>query len=147
MQSYHDSIICSRYWNRTLTGIMNACRDAFKALMFSELDFERPPWDIISADGRDLVSSLLQKDPAKRITAKAALKHRSAGDANSQSHTLAISSCMQRIIQFEYARCNEIQDCYAMASVGAWVANPKHFWRCCMVSNLLAFPLRPRYLP
>ncbi|KAK9813078.1 hypothetical protein WJX72_008502 [[Myrmecia] bisecta] len=51
-------------------------RDAFKALMFDELDFESHPWELISAGGRDLVQRMLQKDPAQRITAKAALKHR-----------------------------------------------------------------------
>ena len=51
-------------------------QDAFAALMFSDLDFEFPPWPNLSADAKDFVQQLLQKDPAKRVTAIEALHHR-----------------------------------------------------------------------
>ncbi|DBA83389.1 TPA: hypothetical protein ACH3X2_006533 [Trebouxia sp. C0005] len=51
-------------------------KDAFSALMFSELDFECPPWPQLSPDAKDFVQHLLIKDPAKRATALEALDHR-----------------------------------------------------------------------
>ena len=39
------------------------------------MDFKRSAWDGISQEARDFVGALLQKDPAKRPTAKQALKH------------------------------------------------------------------------
>ena len=51
-------------------------QDAFSALMFSELDFECPPWPQLSADAKDFVQHLLVKDPSKRASALEALEHR-----------------------------------------------------------------------
>lgn len=51
-------------------------KDAFSALMFSELDFECPPWPQLSPDAKDFVQHLLVKDPAKRASAIEALDHR-----------------------------------------------------------------------
>ena len=44
--------------------------------MFSELDFESPPWPQLSPDAKDFVQHLLIKDPAKRASALEALDHR-----------------------------------------------------------------------
>lgn len=51
-------------------------QDVFRAVLYADLDFASPPWDVLSADAKDLVQSLLQRDPQQRITAAAALKHR-----------------------------------------------------------------------
>lgn len=51
-------------------------QEVFRAVLYAELDFERPPWDAVSAECRQLVQSLLQRDPAKRPTAAQALNHR-----------------------------------------------------------------------
>lgn len=50
-------------------------RDAYRAATFLPLDFSSHPWDMLPAEARDLVQSLLQRDPAKRPTAREALQH------------------------------------------------------------------------
>ena len=61
---------------------MWSAQDAFSALMFSELDFECPPWPQLSPDAKDFVQHLLVKDPAKRATAIEALDHRCSSYAS-----------------------------------------------------------------
>lgn len=55
-----------------------ALQDVFRAVLYADLDFTSPPWDVLSADVKDLVQALLERDPAKRISAADALKHRQA---------------------------------------------------------------------
>ena len=50
-------------------------KDVFRAVLYAELDFTSPPWDVISPHAQDLVKSLLQRDPALRPTAEQALHH------------------------------------------------------------------------
>jgi hypothetical protein len=45
-------------------------------VLYADLDFTRAPWDTVSPACKDLVQSLLQRDPALRPTAVEALKHR-----------------------------------------------------------------------
>lgn len=51
-------------------------QEVFRAVLYAELDFERAPWDAVSAECKQLVQSLLQRDPANRPTAAQALNHR-----------------------------------------------------------------------
>lgn len=51
-------------------------QEVFRAVLYAELDFTQPPWDAVSPECKDLVQSLLQRDPVKRPTAVEALKHR-----------------------------------------------------------------------
>lgn len=50
-------------------------RVLWRAIMYAPLDFMEPPWDTISPQARDLVQSLLQRDPEQRLTADQALSH------------------------------------------------------------------------
>ena len=70
-------------------------QEVFRAVLYSDLDFERPPWDTISQDARALIVALLQRDADRRPTAREALSFRygstpCGADADDQSH-LAIS--------------------------------------------------------
>lgn len=71
-----DSITTSDLYIRMSDGKKFNRRDAFAALMFSEVDFESEPWTWLSKDAKDFVSRLLVKDPSKRVTAMEALQHR-----------------------------------------------------------------------
>mmetsp|Transcript_29497 Transcript_29497/g.83193 ORF Transcript_29497/g.83193 Transcript_29497/m.83193 type:complete len:608 (-) Transcript_29497:76-1899(-) len=50
--------------------------DIFQAVIEEEIDFSEEAWEGISADALDFVRPLLEKDPANRPTAIAALEHR-----------------------------------------------------------------------
>ena len=54
-------------------------QDVFRAVLYSDLDFKSPPWDSLSADAKDLLQAMLQRDPEKRISAHDALHHRWGG--------------------------------------------------------------------
>lgn len=47
-----------------------------QSILLDKLNFKRSCWDGISEEAKDFVAQLLNKDPAKRPTAKEALKHR-----------------------------------------------------------------------
>jgi len=49
-------------------------QELFAQIGSSEIDFSSAAWDRISADGRDLVQAMLQRDPAQRIAASEALQ-------------------------------------------------------------------------
>jgi calcium-dependent protein kinase len=50
-------------------------KDVFRAILYADLDFSSSPWDELSENARDLVESLLTRDPAHRPTAAEALRH------------------------------------------------------------------------
>ncbi|KAG2500226.1 hypothetical protein HYH03_001804 [Edaphochlamys debaryana] len=50
-------------------------KEVFFAILYSELDFQRPPWDVLSPLARDFVGTLLDRNPATRPTAERALLH------------------------------------------------------------------------
>jgi calcium-dependent protein kinase len=65
-------------------------KDVFRAVLYSEMDFKSPPWDVISIEARELVQRLLSRDPSLRPTAEEALaspwlKKRSSSKGNSSS--------------------------------------------------------------
>lgn len=56
------------FWARTESGI-------FRAVLKADPSFDEPPWPSLSAEGKDFVKRLLNKDPRKRMTAAQALSH------------------------------------------------------------------------
>ncbi|KAI3882131.1 hypothetical protein MKW92_022012 [Papaver armeniacum] len=56
------------FWARSESGI-------FKAVLKAEPSFDEAPWPSLSADARDFVKRLLNKDYRKRLTASQALSH------------------------------------------------------------------------
>jgi calcium/calmodulin-dependent protein kinase I len=47
----------------------------FKKIMEVKYDFDDPSWENVSREAKELISSLLVKDPQKRLTAKQVLEH------------------------------------------------------------------------
>ncbi|OVA01771.1 Protein kinase domain [Macleaya cordata] len=56
------------FWARTESGI-------FRAVLKADLSFDESPWPSLSAEAKDFVKRLLNKDPRKRMTAAQALSH------------------------------------------------------------------------
>ncbi len=50
-------------------------KEVFRAILEDPLDLADPPWDVISEEAKDFVEHLLERDPKKRPTARAALLH------------------------------------------------------------------------
>ncbi|KAA8490877.1 Serine/threonine-protein kinase DCLK3 [Porphyridium purpureum] len=59
--------------------------ETMKQVLSGELDFESGEWVYVSASAKDLVSQLLLRDPGRRPSARAALKHRFFSAARSHS--------------------------------------------------------------
>ncbi|KAL3158319.1 hypothetical protein ABBQ38_010562 [Trebouxia sp. C0009 RCD-2024] len=95
-------------------------KDAFSALMFSELDFECQPWPSLSADAKDFVQHLLVKDPAKRVSAIEALNHRWLQPEGTASEQPFESSIVQRLQNFgTFSRTKKI----ALRAIVGSIAN------------------------
>lgn len=54
------------FWSRTESGI-------FRTVLKADPSFDEPPWPSLSAEAKDFVKRLLNKDPRKRMTAAQAL--------------------------------------------------------------------------
>lgn len=50
-------------------------KEIFRNVLKSPLEFEPTDWSSISDEAKDLVSNMLTKDPAERITASQCLEH------------------------------------------------------------------------
>jgi calcium-dependent protein kinase len=50
-------------------------KEAFRAVLYAPLDFERPPWGALSPAAAGFARALLTRDPAARPTALEALRH------------------------------------------------------------------------
>jgi len=50
-------------------------KEVFRAILEDPLDLDTAPWDVISEEAKDFVDHLLERDPKKRPTARAALLH------------------------------------------------------------------------
>ncbi len=58
---------------RTIKFIMRLLQAVFRAVLYSDLDFESPPWDTLSADAKHFVQALLNREADQRPTALEAL--------------------------------------------------------------------------
>uniref|UniRef100_A0A2P2L944 CROOKED family protein n=1 Tax=Rhizophora mucronata TaxID=61149 RepID=A0A2P2L944_RHIMU len=63
------------FWARTESGI-------FRAVLKADPSFDEAPWPSLSAEAKDFVRGLLNKDPRKRLTASQALSHPWINDSN-----------------------------------------------------------------
>ncbi|KAK9815418.1 hypothetical protein WJX72_003374 [[Myrmecia] bisecta] len=87
---------------------MSTNRDVFRAILYSDIDFVGPPWDVISADAREFVQQLLQRNPDDRPTAAEALQHRWLQDDVPPDQLLS-SSIVQRLQRFgTYGRLKQV---------------------------------------
>ena len=81
-------------------------KDVFRAVLYADLDFDSSPWDVISTEAKELVSSLLQREPEKRPTAEEALKspwlaEGSGGTASTRSSAVPLGdSIVQRLQRY-----------------------------------------------
>lgn len=80
-------------------------KDVFRAVLYADLDFERPPWDVVSAEALDFVQSLLSRNPEERPTATAALSHpwlraTAVGDQSSHDVVELGDSIVQRLQRY-----------------------------------------------
>uniref|UniRef100_A0A2C9M6Z5 Protein kinase domain-containing protein n=1 Tax=Biomphalaria glabrata TaxID=6526 RepID=A0A2C9M6Z5_BIOGL len=74
----------------------------FKKILKGDYSFDSPWWDEISNNAKDLVRKLLVVDPAKRLTASAALKHVwVTGMANKKTH---METTVDKIKEFNARR-------------------------------------------
>lgn len=69
-------------------------RELFRAIVIGKYEFDDEVWDSVSEHAKNLIQGLLVTDPAKRLTAKQALRSRWFADRGDKlaKHNLAISS-------------------------------------------------------
>ena len=66
-------------------------KEIFKRVLQQKLEFDPEDWTFISAEAKDLITQMLQKDPAKRIKVIACLEH-PWFELNKQCHSAHASS-------------------------------------------------------
>jgi calcium-dependent protein kinase len=85
-----------------------------QSILIDKLNFKRSCWEGISDEAKDFVAQLLNRDPAKRPTAKQALKHpwlrgsaaeRSTGRPLSLKVVQRIQACLHLLTLRPHAVC------------------------------------------
>eukprot|EP00803_Ostreobium_quekettii_P004365 evm.model.scf_394.1 EVM.evm.TU.scf_394.1 scf_394:12902-20036(+) len=95
-------------------------KQAFRAVLYGDLDFVMPPWDELSPQAMDFVKSLLQREPEKRPTAEQALEHEWLSEGEGGASTMPLNaSLVQRLQRFgTYGRLKQA----ALRKVAEFVA-------------------------
>ena len=76
-------------------------KEMFRAVLYAELDFESPPWDVLSSGAKELVSSLLNRNPDERLTPEEALQHPWLADAEAVAADIPLAdTIVQRLQRF-----------------------------------------------
>jgi len=68
-------LLSGHYPFRDEEGQSKVPKEIWRAVLYEEPDFESDPWPRISAEAKDFIRLLLEKDPRQRLSAKAALQH------------------------------------------------------------------------
>lgn len=79
-----------------------ANKDIFRAILYAELDFSEERWSNVSAVAKDLVQSMLEREPEKRPTAASALQHewiRQTGECKEENPIL-LDTVVQRLQRY-----------------------------------------------
>lgn len=84
-------------------------KDVFRAVLYSPLDFESPPWDTLSSDAKHLLQSLLRRESANRPTALEALRFKWLREESSPNEEPIARSIVQRLQRFgTYGRFKQV---------------------------------------
>lgn len=75
-------------------------KEIFRAVLYSDLDFEASPWDELSAEAKDFVKCLLERNALERPTAEEALAHPWLAPDVGVSKNPVYDSLIQRLQRF-----------------------------------------------
>jgi len=96
----------------------NNLKRLYKKIKKGKFEFVKPYWDGISEDAKDLVTNLLQTDPAKRFNAKKVLEHKWLASAdeknigkkyNDQLKNYKLKAVLRRGVNTVLAVCRMIE--------------------------------------
>ncbi|GAB4824203.1 hypothetical protein N2152v2_011249 [Parachlorella kessleri] len=108
-------------------------KDVFRAILYADLDFDSPPWDTLSADARDFVQSLLQRDEALRPSAEKALQHRWLQELQLAPDVPLSDSIVQRLQRFgTYGQLKQLaltQVAHGIAADSSLIADLRDLFR------------------
>ena len=123
-------------------------KEVFRAILEDPIDFKSDPWPRLSEDCRDLMMKLMERDPERRITARAALLHpwlQQTARGVEQPIGGQVVARLQRFSTYGLLGdrcfvCSAISCGRALAATGCWrrsESSPRSFW----ISSTCSTPL------